>query len=76
MYGGRRVVPCGKTDARRDMKLIVAFQNFTKTPENLFYCRNMQCIVITTDGVSVVFNESYQRPRFTVMNDRMMKRNR
>jgi len=30
----------------------VAFRNFANTSENL-YCRNIQCIVITVDGVSV-----------------------
>jgi hypothetical protein len=76
MCCGRRLVPCGKMDARRDMKLIVAYRNFANTPENLLYCRNIQCVVITIDGVSVAFNESYERPRLIVLNDRMMKRNR
>jgi hypothetical protein len=32
---GSRVVPCGQTDARTDMKkLIVAFRNFANAPKN------------------------------------------
>ena len=42
-------------DRRTDMKLVVTFRNFVNTPENLFYCRNIQRIVITIDGVSVAF---------------------
>jgi hypothetical protein len=47
------VVPCGQTDAWTDMKLIVDFRNIANTPANWFYCRNIQCILKTIDGVSV-----------------------
>ena len=34
-YVGNRVVPCGRTDRQTEMtKLIVAFLNFAKAPNN------------------------------------------
>jgi hypothetical protein len=65
------------TDGRTERhEAIVAFRNFANTSEHLLYCRNIRCIVINIDGVSVVFNENYQRPRLTVLNGRTVKRNR
>ena len=56
---GSRVIPCGqregRTDGRRDMKLVVAFRSFTNAPNN-----QVICFLVNNRNMSWVFLSSHR----------------